>query len=73
MFFFGIEMFFIIKTAIDGRWGAWGDWTKSSASCGEDGFQTRSRSCNALAPQYNEKKCIGDATQVQVVKSKPCR
>ncbi|EDO28698.1 predicted protein [Nematostella vectensis] len=44
--------------AVDGAWGAWGDYSTCSRTCG-GGVRHRSRRCDNPKPQYGGKDCPG--------------
>ena len=56
---------------VDGKWKVWSGWSSCSVSCG-DGQKSKSRSCTNPAPLYGGRACIGDKTDVQSCKVKPC-
>ncbi|KAA0195590.1 hypothetical protein HAZT_HAZT012156, partial [Hyalella azteca] len=44
--------------AVDGAWSAWGEWS----TCGPDCTQRSSRACDAPAPLFGGRVCVGDDT-----------
>uniref|UniRef100_A0A7M5XD32 SUEL-type lectin domain-containing protein n=1 Tax=Clytia hemisphaerica TaxID=252671 RepID=A0A7M5XD32_9CNID len=56
---------------IDGKWGAYGAYSKCSKDCG-GGSQSRSRSCNNPAPKYGGKACVGSATDSRACNTQNC-
>lgn len=44
---------------VDGKWGAWGQWTRCSKSCGT-GVSKRIRFCNNPTPQNDGRPCVGN-------------
>ncbi|KAA0195589.1 hypothetical protein HAZT_HAZT004273 [Hyalella azteca] len=43
---------------VDGAWSAWGEWS----TCGPDCTQRSSRACDAPAPLFGGRVCVGDDT-----------
>ena len=60
------------KCPIHGGWGKWSEYSACSVSCGE-GFQKRTRFCNAPLPQFGGLECFGKAKEkVKCVTKQPC-
>ncbi|KAJ8304500.1 hypothetical protein KUTeg_018083 [Tegillarca granosa] len=56
---------------IDGNWGSWSSWTSCSVTCGY-GTESRNRSCDSPAPQYNGNNCTGDGEETNACWSGTC-
>src|SRR6218665_2898193 len=67
-----VQSLLFIIVAINGGWCPWSEWSKCSITCGEGGYQTRSRTCDKPSPDYGGKLCKGDALQAQVCSGQPC-
>ena len=50
------------RTAIDGHWGRWSDWSSCSVTCG-DGYRKRYRKCDNPAPVQGGLNCPGSSTE----------
>ncbi len=46
------------KFFLDGRWGAWGNFSVCSVTCG-NGTQIRYRHCDNPVPKYGGADCVG--------------
>ena len=57
--------------AVDGEWGAWGSLTSCLTTCGT-GIRLRERECNAPAPMFGGKNCVGEKYSTTVCKGPPC-
>ena len=64
---------FLFKTAIDGGYSEWSDWTECSVSCGI-GTEERERHCNNPLPSGGGKDCeeFGPATEIKQCKVREC-
>ncbi|XP_027059146.1 coadhesin-like isoform X4 [Pocillopora damicornis] len=61
-----------VPCPVDGNWGEWSEWSSCTKTC-KQGKQSRTRVCNAPAPQYGGKKCDGEGKETQVCNDKvPC-
>ncbi|KAK6167247.1 hypothetical protein SNE40_021325 [Patella caerulea] len=54
---------------VNGRWGAWSDWSECSKSC-DGGTRQRRRECTQ--PQYGGRGCLGNIEQVDECNKEPC-
>ena len=57
---------------VNGGWSRWEDWSPCSETCGERGFQMRSRTCNNPRPQHGGLPCAGSQQSVQKCREPPC-
>ncbi|KAL9971012.1 hypothetical protein ACROYT_G023488 [Oculina patagonica] len=57
--------------AIDGNWGAWGNWSTCSATCGH-GTVHRKRTCDNPAPANGGKPCAGEGHETAECRMTPC-
>ena len=64
---------FLFKTAIDGGYSEWSDWTECSVSCGR-GTEERERQCNNPLPSGGGKDCeeFGPATEIKQCQVREC-
>ena len=53
-----------LQIVVDGNWGAFGQWTSCSTSCG-GGTRSRTRSCNNPPPSNGGKQCSGSASETE--------
>jgi len=56
----------------DGQWTAWEQWTDCTKSCGSDGIQTKTRTCNNPAPAGKGNPCVGPSSETKGCELKPC-
>ena len=65
---------FLRECPINGGYGAWTRFSECSTSCGEDGFQTRTRKCDSPAPRFGGLSCarLGAAKQIRACNIFPC-
>jgi len=56
----------------DGQWTAWEQWTDCTKSCGSDGIQTKTRTCNNPAPAGKGNPCVGPSSVTKGCELKPC-
>lgn len=57
-----VKFFPTSRTAIDGHWGRWSDWSSCSVTCG-DGYRKRYRKCDNPAPVQGGLNCPGSSTE----------
>ena len=57
--------------AVDGNWGAWGEWEECSVTCGV-GAQYRWRECDDPPPGNGGEYCPGDNYQARECNRDPC-
>ena len=57
--------------SVDGQYGAWGDWSQCTATCG-GGQHTRTRKCDSPAPAHGGKECVGDAEETEECNKQAC-
>ena len=69
-----IRFCFLRHCPVDGEYGPWSRFSECSTTCGEDGYQTRSRECNNPAPKYGGQSCdrLGAAKQIRACNIFPC-
>ena len=48
---------------VHGQWGAWGNYTECSHSCGS-GKKQRLRLCDSPAPDYGGDQCVGEPVEI---------
>ena len=58
-------------SVVDGNWGAWGNWSTCSATCGH-GTVHRKRTCDGPAPANGGKPCAGEGHETTVCSMTPC-
>ena len=65
---------FLRHCPIDGGYGTWTSFSECSTSCGEDGYQIRTRQCDSPAPKYDGRSCarLGAARQIRACNIFPC-
>ncbi|XP_062521112.1 A disintegrin and metalloproteinase with thrombospondin motifs adt-1-like [Corticium candelabrum] len=56
----------------DGDWSGWGEWSDCSATCGCDGYRSRSRSCSDPSPRCGGSSCIGSGVDRRACNKEPC-
>jgi len=61
----------LITKPVDGNWGAWGEWSACSESCG-GGNQARRRLCNNPPPKNGGRNCVGANSQSQKCNAQQC-
>ena len=57
---------------VDGKFGAWTNWTDCSKTCG-GGLQERTRECNNPPPSGGGKDCVGDRVETQACANDLCK
>ncbi|XP_013410815.1 uncharacterized protein LOC106173996 isoform X2 [Lingula anatina] len=57
--------------AVDGKWSAFGAWSKCPVTCG-GGKIFRERQCNNPAPKNGGKNCVGAARETKDCATAPC-
>ena len=65
---------FLRNCPVDGAYGSWKSFTECSTSCGEEGYQTRTRECDSPAPKFGGRTCarLGLARQIRACNIFPC-
>lgn len=65
---------FLRDCPVDGGYGYWTRFSECSTSCGEDGYQIRTRQCDSPAPRFGGRACarLGAAKQIRACNIFPC-
>ena len=57
--------------SVNGGWGAWGNWSTCSVTCG-NGTRYRDRECDNPSPSAGGDECDGNATENQTCNDQDC-
>lgn len=68
----GSMLMSLVSIATDGGWSSWTEWSKPSSTCGNDGFQSRTRKCDNPTPANNGRNCHGVPIETKLVPLPRC-
>ena len=65
---------FLRECPIDGMYGPWTRFSDCSTTCGEDGYQIRTRECDSPPPRFGGRSCnrLGAGKQIRACNIFPC-